>query len=519
VPDKILVIDDEEHVRESSIRLLQRMGYDAHGAASGMEALEKIGRESFDLLLLDIKMPGMDGIEVLRRARQMVPDIMVLVLTGHGNIETAIEVMELGALGFVRKPVSIENLAKSIDDALARGRMNKENARLRALLPLFELNKVLLSEVAEGKLLGLIIDTASSGTGADVTQVLLWDDAGNPIRSAANGLPSTKDVSEIVTTDEMVAKVSSTLQPVVVSRGDGSILNNWEEIGLQKSGCDIYVPLVARGKAIGALKATKLREGTPFQRSDVEFLFTLCGQSAIAIANARLFQSAEREHTEVERLLTRVITNTEDERLRISLELHDGPIQSVVAAQFAIEACRTLVMKNELSQVETKLHNVTQTLLQSTQDLRRIVCDLHPPDLEKSGLLSAVQAYLSNVGRDKGISCHLRVRGTATQLPHNTERGVYYVVREAITNVRKHAAASEINVLVEFQDDNLIVDVSDNGKGFDLPGEDAGFDAGHLGIRSMKERARLLKGNILIDSKPGKGTTVKLVVPINKAIE
>lgn len=93
------------------------------------------------------------------------------------------------------------------------------------------------------------------------------------------------------------------------------------------------------------------------------------------------------------------------------------------------------------------------------------------------------------------------------------------MVREAITNVRKHAAASEINVLVEFQDDNLIVDVSDNGKGFDLSGEDIGFDTEHLGIRSMKERAKLLKGNILIDSRPGKGTTVKLVVPINKAIE
>lgn len=519
MPDKILVIDDEENVRESSMRLLQRIGYDAHGAASGIEALAKISRESFDLLLLDIRMPGMDGIEVLRRAKQMVPDIIVLVLTGHGNIETAIESMELGATGFIRKPVTIENLAKSIDDALARGRTSKENARLRALLPLFELNKVLLSEAAEGKLLSLILDTASSGTRADVTQVLLWDDAGNPIMHAANGLPATEDVSEIATSDEMVAKASSTLQPVVVSRGEGSILNKWEDIHLQKSGCDIYVPLVARGKAIGVLKATKLREGPHFQRSDVEFLFTLCGQSAIAIANARLFESVEREHTEVERLLTRVITNIEDERLRISLELHDGPIQSIVAAQFAVEACRTLVVKKELSQVETKLHNVTQTLLQSIQDLRRIIYDLHPPDLEKSGLLSAVQAYLGNVGRDKGISCHLRVRGTAIHLSRSTERAVYYVVREAITNVIKHAAASEINVLVEFQDDNLIVDVSDNGKGFDLSGEDVGFDIQHLGIRNMKERAKLLKGNTLIESKPGKGTTVKLVVPINKALE
>jgi len=519
VADKILVIDDEKNIRESTVRLLQRSGYDVDGAESGIEALEKIGGESFDLLLLDIRMPGMDGVEVLHRAKEMMPEIMVLVLTGHGDIETAIEVMELGALGLVRKPISIDNLAKSIDEALARGRMRKENTRLRALMPLLELNKLLLSEVDEGKLVGLILDTVASETGADVTQVLLWNDAGNLIMNVASGLPSTEDASEMVVADEMVTKASSTLEPVVVSRGNGSILNTWEEIHLQKSGCDIYMPLVARGKAMGVLKATKLGDGTPFQPSDIEFLFTLCGQSAIAIANARLFESAEREHAEVEKLLRRVITTTEDERLRISLELHDGPVQSIVASQFAVEACRTLVRNNELSQVESKLHNITQTLLQSTQDLRRIVCDLHPPDLDKSGLLSAVQTCLSNFDGDEGISCHLRVRGTAVQLAHSTERGVYYVVREAITNVRKHAAASEIQVLVEFQDDNLVVDVSDNGKGFDSSRENGEFDAGHLGIRSIKERAKILKGNIVIDSKPGKGTTVRLVVPINKTLD
>ena len=518
MPDKILVIDDEDNIRESSMRLLQKIGYDAHGAASGIEALTKIERESFDLLLLDLRMPGMDGIEVLGRAKQMVPDIMVLVLTGHGNIENAIEAMELGALGFIRKPVSIDNLAKSIDDTLARGRANNENTRLRALMPLFELNKVLLSEVTESKLLGLILETAT-GTRADVTQVLLWDDAGNPIMHAANGLPAKEDVREIATNDEMVVKASATLQPVIVSRGEGGILNKWEDIHLQRSGCDIYVPLVAMGKSIGLLKATKLRGGTCFQRSDVEFLFTLCGQGAVAIANARLFESVEREHAEVERLLKRIITSIEDERLRISLELHDGPIQSIVAAQFAVEACSTLVAKNELQQVETKLHNVTRTLIQSTQDLRGIVSDLHPPDLEKSGLIVAVQGYLSNVGRDGLIRCHLRVRGTETLLPRNTERGVYFVLREAIANVRKHASASELDVLFEFQDDKLIVSVSDNGKGFDLSRHDVDSDTEHLGRRNMNERAKLMKGNIITESTPGKGTRVELVVPIDKAIE
>ena len=119
---KILVVDDEKHVRDSCIRLLQRKRFDADGAESGEIALEKLKKESYDLVLLDVRMPGMDGIEVLRQAKQIVPDLLVLVLTGHGTIDTANEAMELGAAGFIRKPIAIENLAESIDEALQRKR-------------------------------------------------------------------------------------------------------------------------------------------------------------------------------------------------------------------------------------------------------------------------------------------------------------------------------------------------------------------------------------------------------------
>ena len=515
MPSKILVVDDERNIRESCLRLLQRKNYDAEGAESGAEALEKIGEKVYDLVLLDVRMPGMDGIEVLRRAREMVPDILILILTGHGTIDTAIEAMELGAIGFIRKPIAIDHLARSIDEALERGRMRKDNARLRALLPLFEMNKVFLSEVDEAKIVSLILETVASETGADITQVMLWDNEGNIIFNASNKLPPVGE-SEVKAADEMVKRAASTLAPVVVSREAGTVLDTWDEIHLQHAGCDIYLPLVARGKAIGVLKVTKLENNVPFRPSDVEFLFTLCGQCAIAITNAKLFESVEKEHAEVEKLLRRVITTTEDERQRISLELHDGPVQSIVASQFAVETCRTLISKKSLDGVEDRLHSIKQMLLQSTKDLRRIVCDLHPPDLDKSGLLTAVQDYLSDVERADEIKCGFEVRGTTVPLAHSTERGVFYVVREAITNARKHAEASEIHVTFEFADNNLTVEVSDNGKGFDPTTDDVYFKAGHLGIRSMKERAKALSGSLTIESKPRKMTTVRLVVPLDK---
>ena len=119
---KILVVDDEKHIRDSCIKLLQRKRFEAEGAADGVEALDKIGKQSFDLVLLDVRMPGMDGIEVLRRAKAIVPDLVVLILTGHGTLDTAGEAMTLGAAGFIRKPISIENLAETIDTTLERVR-------------------------------------------------------------------------------------------------------------------------------------------------------------------------------------------------------------------------------------------------------------------------------------------------------------------------------------------------------------------------------------------------------------
>jgi DNA-binding NtrC family response regulator len=126
---KILVVDDEKHIRDSCIKLLQRKRFDAQGAADGTEALDKIGKEVFDLVLLDIRMPGMDGIEVLRRAKEISPDILVLVLTGHGTIDTANEALQLGAAGFIRKPIAIEDLAQSIDEALDRSKKKQDSPK------------------------------------------------------------------------------------------------------------------------------------------------------------------------------------------------------------------------------------------------------------------------------------------------------------------------------------------------------------------------------------------------------
>ncbi len=123
--EKLLIVDDEKNIRESMVRLLRTKGYDTEGAESGAEALQKIRGKSFDLLIMDFRMPGMDGLETFRRAREFNPEIAVIMLTGYGTPERENEAMRLGVKKFVRKPITIDQLANVINDVLASARIGK----------------------------------------------------------------------------------------------------------------------------------------------------------------------------------------------------------------------------------------------------------------------------------------------------------------------------------------------------------------------------------------------------------
>lgn len=129
--DKILVVDDEETTRRSLADILRLEGMLVKTAANGEAAVEAIQQEGFDLILLDLKMPGMDGLEVLRIANKTTPDTTVVLLTAHGSLELAIAALRLGAHDYLLKPASPTQILKSVNSGLAR---RAEQLRKRTLL-------------------------------------------------------------------------------------------------------------------------------------------------------------------------------------------------------------------------------------------------------------------------------------------------------------------------------------------------------------------------------------------------
>ena len=122
----VLIVDDEKNIRLTLSQTLEALGVEPDTAANGEEALAKLKEKEFGLILLDLKMPGMDGMEVLRRVREIRPDIRVIILTAYGTIESAVEAMKLGAVDFIQKPFSPEEIRELVSRVMDREKLDEQ---------------------------------------------------------------------------------------------------------------------------------------------------------------------------------------------------------------------------------------------------------------------------------------------------------------------------------------------------------------------------------------------------------
>ncbi len=128
---QVLVVDDEDRIRQSLNGILKDEGYEVVEVKDGVQALKQIEGDPPDLVLLDIWMPGMDGIETLERMKRQIPNLPVIMISGHANIELAVKASKLGAYDFIEKPLSLEKVLLAVNNALSFSKLEQENRALR----------------------------------------------------------------------------------------------------------------------------------------------------------------------------------------------------------------------------------------------------------------------------------------------------------------------------------------------------------------------------------------------------
>ena len=135
----ILIVDDEKNIRLTLFHALEDPDLDIDGAINGEEALSKLKEKTFNMILLDLKLPGIDGMEVLRRVRSLYPEVRVIIISAHGTIESAVEALKLGAVDFIEKPFVPKEIRELVSRVIEREKISKQNAE--SYLTLIELAK------------------------------------------------------------------------------------------------------------------------------------------------------------------------------------------------------------------------------------------------------------------------------------------------------------------------------------------------------------------------------------------
>jgi signal transduction histidine kinase len=172
------------------------------------------------------------------------------------------------------------------------------------------------------------------------------------------------------------------------------------------------------------------------------------------------------------------------------------------------EAGRELAAEGDLESAEHYLSRVGEVVQQALKDMRLLVFELRPPELEKDGLVGALQQRLDTVEKRAGMEARL-ISAALPPLPDEVTDGLYRIAQEALNNALRHAEANAVTVTIRFDDEALSLKVADDGQGFD---PEAVRGGGGLGLVSMAERAAQLGGELTIDAVPGQGTSVEVTV-------
>ena len=296
-PRKILIVDDEEPIVRLCCKVLEKEGYQTTGVSGGKDAASRAAKERYHMAVMDMLMSGMDGLETFLALREKQPEIIGVMITGHGTVDNAVQAMERGFSAFIRKPFNPRELVQVVRDAFTKADLAEENARLKTLMPLYELGERFLSSGSREEILEGLIETISRQTGAERISVMLHDVEEDRLKIAASkGIPSAIVRKVRIRPGEKIAgRVFQEGRRLILNGGPE---DNPEFKSLLTSGdivAAMCLPLKAKHKPLGVLNISKLGKGTPFSESDVEMVSLICRQAVMAMENLEVMaEKAEK---------------------------------------------------------------------------------------------------------------------------------------------------------------------------------------------------------------------------------
>ncbi|MGH2721799.1 MAG: GAF domain-containing sensor histidine kinase [Actinomycetota bacterium] len=283
------------------------------------------------------------------------------------------------------------------------------------------------------------------------------------------------------------------------------------ELGGERFSSLASVPLICpSGRLIGAFNIHTI-EPRDFTAGSLAFLEHVGSMVAAAIEHASLFREVVDKERALQAMVERTVQAQEEERRRIATEIHDGVTQHLISMWYRLNACERLLDK-DVSRARVELGVAKELIDEALAEARGAIYDLRPTTLDDLGLVAALDAL---VGRTLGPDVEFTfVPDVSRPLPPHLETALYRMAQEAIANIRKHAEASVVQIDLEWAPGEVVMRVTDNGKGFDVQAQARAPSGTSFGLMGLRERVTLVRGKLTIDSAPGRGTRIEVRVPI-----
>lgn len=340
---KVLIVDDEASIRDLCTRILSQF-YEICAAPDGPSAIQLAASFGPDLLLTDLKMPGMNGLQAARQIVSASPEIAVVVMTGYSEFDSLLETVRFGVNGFLMKPFSADDLRKTVEESLRKGLYFKKNTRLRSLTPLLDLHGGRLADGDQSRMFQMITESVLQELEADEVTLVCVDDEGRDVVVAAS------------------AQGNGNAAAAPRMEGNGEASGYWriraEELARNAAVAPveamvdrktISMPLQAGGATLGVLSVTRHAGG--FGSAERDVLRLICAQGAIAIENIRLFNRLRRSYWNTVYALAATV------------DLRDHPTRghSDRLAQYAVSIGRRLALSSDRTEdlkIAALLHDI-----------------------------------------------------------------------------------------------------------------------------------------------------------------
>ncbi len=409
--------------------------------------------------------------------------------------------------------------SKAQEDQAVIRRLRIENDRAKAV---YKMASTLSSTLNYQKVLRAMVDLAQAALSeangqtqdaSTVGMILLFDDDKLPLGElklmAGRNIPRIDEGAKVSVQDGILAQAIYKAEAVVSNelRGDPALK---QFSALQNCHSMVCAPLRGGFNVYGLVLFASPQKNI-YTQEHAALLTTFCNQAAVALQNAQLYEDLEKEQK-------KLLEQEAQSRRELARNLHDGPTQAIASIAMRLNFAQNLLRKKgDVKKAIEEIGTIEEIAVRTTKEIRTMLFTLRPVVLETQGLAAAIEQYADRLRELDNLNIKLDLSGYDGQLPTAEEAVIFAIIEEAIGNAKKHARAETIRIKLWAGNETVAAEISDNGAGFDLDAVKSTYDQrGSLGLINMDERAQLIGGRCTIISAKGKGTTVKIKVPLNR---